>query len=132
MGLFKRKDSKLSNHSQEFNDKGSYSSGSFQESNASLKSPRVAMNGFPSPAPIPEIPIPGPPDPAIDPAAYLRSIHSVRERSRYVHERAKRNQLKHFDVDLSKFSDTAQYVVSIIKVDLTLASYIVAAKQGTA
>jgi hypothetical protein len=31
-------------------------------------------------------------------------------------ELAKRNELKHFTVDMSKFKDTAQYVVSIIKV----------------
>jgi Protein of unknown function (DUF1688) len=116
MGLFKRKDSKPSNNSQEFNEKASRSSGSFQDSNSSLKSPRPNMNGFPSPARIPEIPIPDAPDPAIDPAAYLRSIHAVRERSRMVYERAKRNELNHFDVDLSKFSETASYVVSIIKV----------------
>jgi len=116
MGLFKRKDSKPSNHSQEFNEKGSHSSGSFHDSASSLKSPRAIMNGFPSPAPIPETPIPQAPDPAIDPAAYLRSIHAVRERSKLVYERAKLNQLTHFDVDLSKFSDTAAYVVSIIKV----------------
>jgi hypothetical protein len=115
MGLFRRKDSKQRNYSQDFNEKASHSSGSFHDSNSSLKSPRV-MNGFPSPAPIPEIPIPHAPDPAIDPAAYLRSIQAVRERTKLVYERAKLNELNHFDVDLSKFNDTAAYVVSIIKV----------------
>lgn len=31
-------------------------------------------------------------------------------------EKAKANQLKHFDVDMDKFGDAASYVVSIIKV----------------
>jgi hypothetical protein len=65
---------------------------------------------------IPDVEIPPPPDPWQDPVAYLRSIHAVRERSRLVLEKAKRNQLKHFDVDMNKFADTASYVVSIIKV----------------
>lgn len=62
------------------------------------------------------MPLPKAPDPALDPAGYLRSIHAVRERSRLVLEKAKQNQLKHFTVDMSKFQDTAGYVVSIIKV----------------
>lgn len=66
----------------------------------------------------PQAPLPKAPDPNIDPAAYLRSIYAVRERSKLVLEKAKRNQLQHFNVDMSKFSDTAQYVVSIIKVCL--------------
>lgn len=65
---------------------------------------------------IPEVAIPKAPDPTTDPAGYLRSIHAVRERSRIVFEQAKRNQLKHFVVDMSKFSDAASFVVSIIKV----------------
>lgn len=63
-----------------------------------------------------DITLPGPPDPNLDPAAYLRSIYAVRQRSRYIIVKAKRNQLAHFDVDLSKWKDTASYVVSIIKV----------------
>ena len=65
---------------------------------------------------MPEVTIPDPPDPRSKPADYLRSIHAVRERSRLVLEEAKVNALNHFDVDLSKFKDTADYVVSIIKV----------------
>ena len=65
---------------------------------------------------IPDVPLPKPPDPWQDPAAYLRSIHSVRDRARLVLEKAKRNQLKHFEVDMDKFPETASYVVSIIKV----------------
>lgn len=65
---------------------------------------------------IPDVPIPKPPDPWQDPVGYLRSIHAVRERSRLVLEKAKRNQLMHFEVDMDKFPETASYVVSIIKV----------------
>ena len=69
-------------------------------------------------ASIPDIPLPRAPDPNLDPAGYLRSIYAVRERSRLVLEKAKTNQLKHFNVDMSKFQDTANYVVMIIKVCL--------------
>jgi len=115
MGLFKRKDSKPSIHSHsEKDDRGN---GSFKsrDSTASLKSPKPA-NGYPSPMSLPEVAIPKAPDPALDPAAYLRSIHSVRDRSRYVLRKALNNRLNHFDVDMSKFAETAGYVVSIIKV----------------
>ncbi len=57
------------------------------------------------------------PDTNIDPAAYLRSINAVRERSNVVLAKAHQNQLNHFDVNLSKFQDTADYVVRIIKRD---------------
>lgn len=66
--------------------------------------------------PIPEIDIPEAPDPDVKPAHYLRSIYAVRQRSRIVLDKAKANQLNHFDVDMSKFEDTAAYVTSIIKV----------------
>lgn len=42
----------------------------------------------------------------------------MRERSKYVFVKAKRNQLAHFTVDLSKFNDTATYLVSIINVSV--------------
>jgi len=67
-----------------------------------------------------DIEIPKPPDPEVNPAAYLRSIHAVRERSKFVLDKAKANRLNHFDVDMSKFQDTADYVVSIIKVRNTV------------
>lgn len=63
-----------------------------------------------------DFPIPKPPDPAVDPAGYLRSIHSVRQRSAMVMRKAKTNELAHFDVNIDLFQDTADYVVSIIKV----------------
>lgn len=72
---------------------------------------------------IPEVPISKPPDPSLDPAAYLRSIHAIRERSRIVLQKARADKLTHFDVDMSKFETTAQYVVSIIKVRHYLLCY---------
>ncbi|KAL1970892.1 hypothetical protein VTN77DRAFT_2726 [Rasamsonia byssochlamydoides] len=114
MGLFKRKDSKNSIHNNK-DDPDSYSTHS-RTSTASLKSPAI-MSSSALPAPIPEVPISKPPDPSLDPAAYLRSIHAVRERSRIVLQKARQNQLNHFDVDMSKFEATASYVVSIIKRD---------------
>lgn len=65
---------------------------------------------------IPQIPIPKAPDPNKDPVGYLRSIYAVRERCKFVLEKAKQDELKHFKVDMSKFPDVAKYVVSIIKV----------------
>lgn len=105
-----------------FRNKGKHASPNGSQpntSNGSLKSPvssSANVNGPKTPtASIPDIPLPKAPDPALDPAGYLRSIYAVRERSKLVLEKAKKNQLKHFTVDMTKFSDTAGYVVSIIK-----------------
>ncbi|KAL8767908.1 MAG: hypothetical protein Q9209_005695 [Squamulea sp. 1 TL-2023] len=113
MGLFNRK-SKTSIDTASVNSKASRTAGNVQS-----PPPTKTMNGvssFPPPMTA-QISLPPPPDPARDPAAYLRSIHAVRDRSRIVHEKAKRNQLAHFDVDPAKFGDTAAYIVSIIKRD---------------
>ncbi|KAI9866701.1 MAG: hypothetical protein M1823_009150, partial [Watsoniomyces obsoletus] len=56
---------------------------------------------------IPHVDIPKPPDPSKKPAEYLRSIHAVRERSKLVLQKAKADKLNHFDVDMSKFSNTS-------------------------
>jgi hypothetical protein len=117
MGLFKRKDSKNSIQTERDEQESFVSANSARTSNASLKSPGFRGSGLP--ASIPEILIAKPPDPALDPAAYLRSIHAVRDRSKYVLAKAKRNKLNHFDVDMSKFEATASYIVSIIKVSQT-------------
>lgn len=113
MGLFSRKNGKV-------NDDSTYSNGT-RSSKSSLRSPPRASNGtgstFTSPS-LPDITLPPAPDPKVDPAAYLRSIYAVRERSKYVFVKAKRNQLTHFNVDLSKFNDTATYLVSIINVSV--------------
>ncbi|KAL6239456.1 hypothetical protein BDW75DRAFT_119469 [Aspergillus navahoensis] len=115
MGIFKRKDSKNSIQEQKDDRDSFVSVNSARTSNASLRSPGYKGSGLPSS--IPELSIAGPPDPALDPAAYLRSIHAVRQRSHIVLRKAKRNQLNHFDVDMTKFAETASYVVSIIKRD---------------
>ncbi|KAF2095986.1 DUF1688-domain-containing protein [Rhizodiscina lignyota] len=89
-------------------------------SNGSMKSPVTPVsskgtNG--AMQQLAQIPIPRAPDPSVNPVGYLRSIHAVRERSRIVFEQAKRNQLKHFVVDMSKLHDTSAYVIAIIKRD---------------
>ncbi|TKA24594.1 hypothetical protein B0A50_06354 [Salinomyces thailandicus] len=109
MGLFSRKSNK---HHQTNGD---------HTGNGNLRTPTFAMkraNSDPAQnATLPDIPLPKAPDPNVDPAGYLRSIYAVRERSKFVLDKAKRNQLRHFTVDMSKFSDTANYVVAIIKRD---------------
>ncbi|KAF2403097.1 DUF1688-domain-containing protein [Trichodelitschia bisporula] len=85
-------------------------------SSSSKSSTRTMNGGLISPT-IPNIPLPKAPDPTHNPAAYLRSIYAVRERCKLVLDKAKANQLKHFIIDMSKFSETASYVVSIIKRD---------------
>ncbi|EME82141.1 uncharacterized protein MYCFIDRAFT_43242 [Pseudocercospora fijiensis CIRAD86] len=113
MGIFKRREK----------DKAASANGEPRSPihNHSPRGPFSSMrqaNSIPSQnASIPDIPLPKAPDPHVDPAAYLRSIYSVRERSKLVLEKAMRNQLRHFDVDMSKFADTAHYVVAIIKRD---------------
>ncbi|KAL8628028.1 hypothetical protein Q9189_006279 [Teloschistes chrysophthalmus] len=114
MGLFNRKGSKATSDVDSVTSRASRTTSNLQ-SPASKKT----MNGSSAALPPPTFnaPLPPPPDPNHDPAAYLRSIYAVRERSKYVHDKAKRNQLVHFDVDSSKFEETAAYVVSIIKRD---------------
>ena len=119
MGLFKRKSAKISTNGNLMAADGTNLSSSALKSPPSTK----LSNGssFSSPS-VPDVTLPAPPDPSLDPAAYLQSIYAVRARCRLIYQRAKRNQLNHFDVDQSKFSDTAGYVVSIIKVRHPLAS----------
>ena len=123
MGFFTKKDSKKPRSDARFNDKDLLRPTATADrlSGFSIQSPRLVNNNtgvLPRMVTsIPHIDIPKPPDPAEEPAAYLRSIHAVRERSGIVLQKAKANKLNHFDVDLSKFSDTAEYVVSIIKRD---------------
>ncbi|KAK5656707.1 hypothetical protein OQA88_4254 [Cercophora sp. LCS_1] len=64
-----------------------------------------------------KIDLPRPPDPQLDPAGYLRSLPAVRERSKIVTDKALRNDLRHFDVDMRKFADVVTFVANIIKRD---------------
>jgi len=125
MGLFKR--SKSSDTSASLKGNTNYDRSLDQRSNGARSGStpaasrptngqsqtRPAQHAQPS---IPEIPIPPAPNPREDPASYLRSIYAVRQQTQKVLVKAKKNELKHFKVDMTKFSDTANYVVSIIKV----------------
>jgi hypothetical protein len=120
MGLFSKKSSSRANSvnsdtMSKVGRKGSQTS----VASGSIKSPTSSHPGFSSSAHLPSIPavdLPPAPDPGLDPSGYLRSIYAVRERSRFVLDAALKNQLTNFTVDMSKFSDVAEYVVSIIKV----------------
>ncbi|KAK3377565.1 hypothetical protein B0H63DRAFT_220666 [Podospora didyma] len=70
-----------------------------------------------SPGLMPKIDIPRAPDPQLDPVGYLRSLGAVRDRAKIVTEKALKNDLKHFDVDMRKFSDVVTFVSNIIKRD---------------
>jgi len=121
MGLFSRKDKTASSTSGSIR-KYSASLADTQSisSQSSLRSPGLPRQSYTSipPLPVPKIDLPKAPDPHVDPAGYLRSIGAVRERCEIVLEKAKRNELNHFEVDMSKFEDTTSFVVSIIKVYL--------------
>ncbi|KAH9822102.1 Protein of unknown function (DUF1688), partial [Teratosphaeria destructans] len=109
MRLFSRKTKASSRNSDAQSLNGDYRSHSLAVKRANMN---PAQN-----ASMPDIPLPRAPDPNVAPAAYLRSIYAVRERSALVLEKAKKNQLRHFTVDMSKFSETANYVVMMIKRD---------------
>ncbi|KAI1621918.1 hypothetical protein EDD37DRAFT_500435 [Exophiala viscosa] len=121
VNIFRKRDSRNTHHDSN-SDRASLRPALIERiSDYSHKSPKLVSDRFALPSPsseaMPDVPIPDPPDPRSHPAAYLRSIHAVRQRSRLVLEEAKVNALNHFAVDLSKFKDTADYVVSIIKRD---------------
>ena len=115
MGIFSRKSAKIQTNG-EIQNSGLNSS--------TLRSPPPTQtphknSPIVSPSAL-DVTLPAPPDPALDPAAYLKSIWAVRARCQLVYQRAKRNQLAHFDVDGSKFGETAKYLVMIIKVGQNL------------
>lgn len=121
MGIFSRKDKSSSNASSSTRNSPSLAPTLTHSSTSSLKSPTTPGYGnMPVPPMIPKVELPRAPDPSIDPAGYLRSINSVRERSAVVLERAKGNRLEHFTVDMNQFSETTSFVVSIIKVSSRL------------
>lgn len=120
MGLFHKKDSR--SHDSR-SDKSSLRPSVTVDklSEYSIRSPKLVnqsgANGHLSKMIPSNVDLPPAPDPTTKPAAYLRSIQSVRDRSKIVLMRAKSNSLNHFNVDMSKFQETADYVVSIIKRD---------------
>ncbi|KAI0005793.1 DUF1688-domain-containing protein [Xylariaceae sp. FL0662B] len=66
---------------------------------------------------LPRVNLPKPPDPSLDAAGYLRSLGAVRERCKIVTDKALKNRLTHFDVDLDKFPNVVTFVCGIIKRD---------------
>ncbi|RPB03525.1 DUF1688-domain-containing protein [Choiromyces venosus 120613-1] len=124
MGIFSKKSSSRANSvtsesTCKSNRKGSQTSLASTAKSPSGQPGRSSSSGNTSPAlpSIPSIELPPAPDPALDPSGYLRSIYAVRERSKFVIEAALKNQLTNFTVDMTKFKDVAEYVVSIIKRD---------------
>jgi hypothetical protein len=122
MGLFKRAKSSDTKAAIQGKSNGHYDGSAEHRNGAPTKTPPPQSNNQSQPAaaqqnpPIPNVPLPAPPNPETDPAGYLRSIYAVRQQTQKVMAVAKRNELKHFKVDVSKLTDTANYVVSIIKV----------------
>jgi hypothetical protein len=117
MGLFSRKEKSSSNgSSSRTNSTNLTEVQSFRSSQSSLKSPTTPGFARMSIPTIPKVALPKAPDPNVDPAGYLRSIGAVRERCSVVLEKAKNNELNHFEVDMGRFKDTTKFVVSIIKV----------------
>lgn len=130
MGLFRRKSSVDPSADAQSETKSNKSrKGSFLPVRPSSQAPVVKQdsiqqkpppaNGLNTTSTIQEYHLPEPPDPLQDPAGYLRSIHAVRARSRFVLGKAKRNELTNFRVDMTKFKETANYVTAIIKVGVS-------------
>lgn len=94
------------------------SSGTAITATSSVSNPGTPLTPF-SPV-MAKIDLPRGPDPAQDPAGYLRSLQAVRERTRIISDKALRNELNHFDVDMSKFADVVTFVTQIIKRDYDL------------
>lgn len=134
MGLFSRRDKAPKTEAPVLS--ASQSKSSLTSGSSSIKSPgfstsrilnrasAATMSSNPGTPPfspglnpgIPRIDIPRPPDPQLDPVGYLRSLGAVRERCKIVTEKALRNELNHFDVDMHKFDDVVTFVANIIKV----------------
>lgn len=137
MGFFSRKDrsskiapqkpslttsqSKISidsGHSSVKSPSGTLSSRALNRSSAGTNhtsAPNTPLTPF-SPHAIPKMELPKGPDPDLDPAGYLRSLGAVRERCRVLTTKAIKNELRHFDVDMSKFPEVVSFVASIIRV----------------
>ncbi|KAF8468157.1 hypothetical protein BDZ91DRAFT_811542 [Kalaharituber pfeilii] len=125
MGLFSKKSGSRANSVN--SDSKSNRKGSTTSVSSSLRSPasttKMSLPGSgwatlpPMPVSTSPIELPRAPDPRQDPSGYLRSIYAVRETSRHVLEAALKDKLTNFQVDMSKFPDVVNYVVSIIKRD---------------
>ncbi|KAI5844176.1 hypothetical protein BZA05DRAFT_410148 [Tricharina praecox] len=122
MGLFSKKSSSRANsinndHIGRSGRKGSQTSVASGSMNSPTTSYTQGYTGSLPSIPAVDADLPPPPDPALDPSGYLRSIYAVRQRSRFVLDAALKDQLTNFTVDMSKFPEVADYVVSIIKRD---------------
>ncbi|KAF3919022.1 hypothetical protein ABW21_db0200554 [Orbilia brochopaga] len=115
MGLFSKKSS---SKSTSVNSNGMGHKGSSTSVNSSIKSPTTpggmsfSDRSFPA-----SMQLPPPPNPHADPVAYLRSLHAIRERTKYVMDAAEKQQLTNFTYDRTKWEETVKYVCSIIKRD---------------
>ncbi|KJZ74513.1 hypothetical protein HIM_06109 [Hirsutella minnesotensis 3608] len=121
MGLFSRKpkapkanSSALSPSSASINSSHSRIIG--HRASAGSITPRTPMSPM-SPVKLPKVDLPRPPDPQLDPVGYLRSLGAVRERSKIVMDKALKNKLNHFDVDLDRLPDVVSFVSGLIKRD---------------
>ncbi|TWU70550.1 hypothetical protein ED733_000975 [Metarhizium rileyi] len=123
MGFFSRKDKppKGSSSIAASHSTASFASGTSRGignrtsagSSSSANTPLSPM----SPVKLPKVDLPRPPDPQLDPVGYLRSLGAVRERSQIIMDKATRNELNHFDVDLTKLPNVVTFVSGLIKRD---------------
>lgn len=124
MGLFSRKEKPPKTDPPQHS---SYSTASIHSSGSrglgnrisasSVATTPLSPKGGAPPFKLPKIDLPRPPDPQLDPAGYLRSLVAVRDRSKIIFDKALRNQLRHFDVDMSKMQDVTTFVCGLIKRD---------------
>jgi len=122
MGLFSRKDKAPKPDPPSQN---SYSNNSIHSNASKSIINRVSAGsvgpGTPlspkTPFKMPKVDLPRPPDPQLDPAGYLKCLPAVRERSKIIFDKAMRDELNHFDVDMSKLPDVVSFVSGLIKRD---------------
>lgn len=124
MGLFSRKQkSPRESGILESQSTTSFGSSTFRgltnnrASAGSMLTPNTPLSPLPS-LKIPKLDLPRPPDPALDPAGYLRSLGAIRDRAKVLLEKAEDNELVHFDVDMNKFPNVVTFVSGLIKVRL--------------
>jgi len=121
MGIFSRKEkapkgnSSLATSQSTASVNSNNSRGIPSRTSAGSATPGTPMSPM-SPVKLPKVDLPRPPDPQLDPTGYLRSLGAVRERSKIIYDKALRNELNHFDVDLNKLPDVVSFVSGLIKV----------------